>query len=148
MHAPQPRAVAIAVLLATALGATACGGSGGSSGSRTQAKLNVGLSEYRITPRNASVRNTGTVTITLKNTGKLPHALAIEGLGSEARSATIQGGQSTTLTVDLAKKGTFTWYCPIDGHRRLGMQGTITVGRGSGGSQSAAQTSSSPSSGY
>ena len=55
------------------------------------------------------------------------HALEIEGNGlEEQRTATLSPGDSATLTVDL-KPGKYTIYCPIGGHRALGMKGTITV---------------------
>ncbi len=36
-------------------------------------------------------------------------------------------GRTTALTVDL-KPGEYEFYCPVDGHRELGMEGTIVVG--------------------
>ncbi|MEA2255744.1 MAG: Copper binding protein plastocyanin/azurin family, partial [Solirubrobacteraceae bacterium] len=47
------------------------------------------------------------------------------------------------LTVDFAKKGTYEWYCPIDGHRGRGMEGKIAVAGGGGGGGGGSSTSSS-----
>jgi uncharacterized cupredoxin-like copper-binding protein len=39
----------------------------------------------------------------------------------------VGAGQSSTLTLKL-KPGTYTYYCPVPGHRQAGMVGRITVG--------------------
>jgi uncharacterized cupredoxin-like copper-binding protein len=68
-----------------------------------------------------------------KNKGVTTHTIQITGPGlSNARAQDISPGQSTTLTVTL-KKGTYDLFCPIPGHKALGMNVNITV-RGSGGS--------------
>jgi uncharacterized cupredoxin-like copper-binding protein len=91
--------------------------------------VTVGETEYKLTPANATV-SAGPVTITVKNNGTIAHALSIDrGApgGGDAKSATIQPGASTTLTANLTAGKTYTWYCPIDSHRKLGMKGKITV---------------------
>ena len=55
------------------------------------------------------------------------------GNGVEQKTSTISPGSSATLTVNLSKAGTYDVYCPIDGHRSMGMEAKLTVG-GSGGS--------------
>ena len=42
-------------------------------------------------------------------------------------------GDSTSFTVTL-EDGTYEIYCPVDGHKDMGMVGTLTVGAGGGGS--------------
>ncbi|GAA4293054.1 hypothetical protein GCM10023086_03530 [Streptomyces venetus] len=69
----------------------------------------------------------GQYTFTAKNMGQHEHALEIEGPGGENRSKTLDPGQSTTLTVTL-KSGSYEVYCPVDGHKDLGMKTSITVG--------------------
>jgi plastocyanin len=66
----------------------------------------------------------GNVTITLTNPAPVPHAIAIDGQGTPG--ATVGSGGKSTITVNL-KPGTYTFYCPVDGHRQAGMQGTLTV---------------------
>jgi len=34
------------------------------------------------------------------------------------------GGEEVALTLKL---GTYQFFCPVDGHQRLGMQGTVVV---------------------
>jgi uncharacterized cupredoxin-like copper-binding protein len=64
----------------------------------------------------------------LQNTGKFPHDLHIAPQGGDemAKSTVMTPAQATTLAVTL-KKGTYTIWCAIDGHRQRGMEGTITV---------------------
>jgi uncharacterized cupredoxin-like copper-binding protein len=69
----------------------------------------------------------GTYTFTVQNTGKASHSLKIEGPGGvDATSDTVQGGESTTMTVTL-QAGDYEVYCPIGNHRAMGMDTTLTV---------------------
>jgi plastocyanin len=105
----------------------------------------VGETEYKLTPATPSAKS-GTVTIVARNNGKITHAIEVEGGGpggKDAKSSTIAPGQTTTLKVDLKPGKTYEWYCPIDGHKGLGMKGTITV---SGASASASATPKATSS--
>jgi len=68
----------------------------------------------------------GTYTFDVKNDGKVPHDLAIEGNGTEKATATIPPGQSAKLTVQL-KPGSYDFYCSIPGHKQLGMNEDVTV---------------------
>ena len=67
------------------------------------------------------------MTFTLVNDGQSTHALEIEGQGIEEESDEVDGGGTTALTVDL-KPGEYEFYCPVDGHREQGMEGTLVVG--------------------
>jgi uncharacterized cupredoxin-like copper-binding protein len=69
----------------------------------------------------------GTYTFVLKNTGKFPHAMEVDGPGvSDMKSAVVDPGGTTSLTVKLTQ-GSYEFYCPVDGHRQMGMQTTLTV---------------------
>jgi plastocyanin len=67
----------------------------------------------------------GTVTFNFDNPASIPHALAIEGHGVDKSSKVVTKGKST-LTLNL-KPGKYTFYCPVDGHKAAGMEGTLTV---------------------
>ena len=67
----------------------------------------------------------------MTNNGTIAHALKIEGDGVEEKTGDIQPGASATLRAALSKDGSYDLYCPIDGHRSQGMNGTVTVGNGS-----------------
>jgi plastocyanin len=68
----------------------------------------------------------GKVTIALDNPSSLPHAVEIEGNGVEESSSTI-GMDETTKVSATVKAGTYEYYCPVDGHKAAGMEGTLTV---------------------
>jgi uncharacterized cupredoxin-like copper-binding protein len=62
------------------------------------------------------------------NKGQTTHALEITGPGlSNATTKNIQHGQTTKLTVNL-KKGAYDVFCPVPGHKALGMNMNISVG--------------------
>jgi plastocyanin len=68
----------------------------------------------------------GNVTITMNNPSPVPHAIAVEGSGVDKKGQTVQMSGKSTVTASL-KPGKYTFYCPVDGHKQAGMQGTLTV---------------------
>jgi len=68
----------------------------------------------------------GKVTIVLDNPSSLPHAVEVEGNGVEEETDTIGKGETAKVSVDL-KPGDYEYYCPVDGHKAGGMEGTLTV---------------------
>lgn len=68
----------------------------------------------------------GRIAFNVENGGKEKHAFEIEGNGIESKTNELTRGDTTALEVDL-KPGTYTIYCPVDGHRGKGMEKTITV---------------------
>jgi uncharacterized cupredoxin-like copper-binding protein len=145
--APLVAVAAVVPLLA------ACGSSGGDGGNASPSPpasgqtVTISETEFKLDPSAIPVDATGTVTIHVVNDGQVVHALEVEGNGlEEQKTADIQPGQSVDITVDLAKKGTYKMYCPIDGHRAQGMEGTITVG-GAAASQGGGSDNSGSGSG-
>jgi uncharacterized cupredoxin-like copper-binding protein len=70
----------------------------------------------------------GKVTFVMKNPGGSgkPHAIAVEGHGLDKDGKTVQPGGTSKITVTL-KKGTYSFYCPVDGHEAAGMKGKVVV---------------------
>jgi uncharacterized cupredoxin-like copper-binding protein len=70
----------------------------------------------------------GKATIVMTNpTGSgLTHGIEVEGKGGEKRGRNVGPGHTSRVTVTL-KKGKYTFYCPVDGHKQAGMKGTIVV---------------------
>jgi uncharacterized cupredoxin-like copper-binding protein len=131
-----PAAGGLTALLAACGGGGNSNDSGSSTGDATTApqqkpatsgtQVTAELSDFHIKLSTEKFRP-GQYTFTAKNTGKHEHALEVEGPGAENRSKTLEPGQSTTLTVTL-KSGSYEVYCPVDGHKDLGMKTDITVG--------------------
>ena len=142
---PYRRAVVILLAVFAALALAACGDDNNddSDGSDTTAAettsttqagggggaaetVNIGETEYKLDPSSATVK-AGEVTFDVSNDGTIVHNLEVEGPGEEATTDDLEAGQSGQVTVDLSKPGTYEMYCSIDGHRDLGMEGTVTV---------------------
>ena len=68
----------------------------------------------------------GKVTITMSNPASLPHGVSVEGNGVDKSGQVVQQGGTSTVTASL-KPGTYTFYCPVPGHKQAGMKGTLTV---------------------
>ena len=141
------------VLLVVAL--AGCGGGGSkkpaaaapAGGGQT---IQVKEAEYKLTPSSFTVSKPGTVTFDVTNAGTIDHALEVEGNGVEQKTSTISPGSSAKLTVDLSKAGSYEVYCPIDGHRSMGMEAKLVVGGASagGGGTTTTETKTKSSGGY
>jgi uncharacterized cupredoxin-like copper-binding protein len=117
--------------------------SGASGSGSAPAAVSISESEFKLDPSSPQVSKTGPVTFQVKNAGATTHALAVVGPGGVVKTAPIAPGKSATLQVDISKAGTYQMYCPIDGHRGMGMNGAIKVGSGgSGGGTSTGGSSS------
>jgi uncharacterized cupredoxin-like copper-binding protein len=106
---------------------TAAAAPAASSGSKLALKA-VESGGLSFNPK-ALTAKAGTVTITMDNPSgdNQPHAISVQGPGGVAASGQIaQPGSTSQVSVKL-KPGKYTFYCPVDGHRAAGMQGTLTV---------------------
>jgi plastocyanin len=68
----------------------------------------------------------GKVTIKMDNPSPVDHAVSISGNGANAAGNTVGKGGVSTASANL-KPGTYTFFCPVDGHEQAGMKGTLTV---------------------
>lgn len=68
----------------------------------------------------------GTVTIKLTNPSSTQHGIAIEGHGVDKDGKIVGKGRVSSVTVKL-KPGTYEFYCPVPGHKALGMKGKLVV---------------------
>ncbi len=86
----------------------------------TETEYKITLSRTTFTP--------GTYTFVAKDSGHTAHALEINGPGvsNKVLAQTLQPGQSANLTVTL-QAGTYEIWCPVDGHKGLGMDLKIHV---------------------
>jgi uncharacterized cupredoxin-like copper-binding protein len=85
----------------------------------------VSLSEFMISL--PTTLPAGDVTFAVTNDGTVTHGFEIEGNGIEqSLDSTLEPGDTGMLNVNLTP-GTYTVYCPVDGHRQLGMEAQVTV---------------------
>lgn len=85
----------------------------------------VELQEYQI--RMEPKLKAGKHTFTVVNSGKEQHAFDIEQNGAHIlQTPAMSRGDSRTVEVDL-KPGTYTVYCPVEGHKGKGMTMTLEV---------------------
>jgi plastocyanin len=117
-------AMAVVLVLCAALGAAAAALVAHAGGAATATRITVNEREYHIALSRRTFRP-GRVTFVVHNRGKIAHSLDIRGPGvSKRMRGTIRPGGSRTLVVRLSK-GTYTLFCPIDSHAKLGMKTTI-----------------------
>ncbi|MGA8808236.1 MAG: hypothetical protein WB973_10200 [Thermoanaerobaculia bacterium] len=94
-------------------------------GSAIAPVVDVQLTEYEI--RMPDSLPAGPQHFRIANGGKQTHNFVIEGGGiSQKLASDLTRGDTAELTVNLAA-GSYTVYCPIDGHRGKGMQLTVVV---------------------
>jgi plastocyanin len=96
----------------------------------TSAKTSLGISasKTQLAFNKKTLRaKHGTVTIVMSNPSSTKHAVAIQGHGVNVKGKTVGKGKTSTVTVKGLKKGTYTFYCPVDGHKAAGMKGKLIV---------------------
>ena len=120
----------IFVALALPFGLLACGSDEGEEASGET--VDVTATEFAFDPSDIQLDAAGTYTFHLSNDGQMEHGFEIEGQGIEEHTDTIGGGDTADVTVDLGE-GEYEIYCPVDNHREMGMEGTVTVGAGGAG---------------
>jgi plastocyanin len=106
--------------------APATGGSSDTPADTPAGTLTATESEFAIELSSREL-TAGTYTVTVDHVGQGTHSLTIRGPGGvDVTSDTLQGGQSTTMTVTL-QPGEYEVFCPIGNHRGMGMDTTLTV---------------------
>jgi uncharacterized cupredoxin-like copper-binding protein len=125
----------IALIPLAAIGAlTVIGGAPAGASSSTTVKavetdFHIALSKKTFSP--------GSYTFVAVNKGKTTHALEITGSGLHASTADISPGQSVKLNVVFKSGGKYDVFCPVPGHKMLGMNVNLKV---SGAATAASKT--------
>ncbi|HET8823462.1 MAG TPA: plastocyanin/azurin family copper-binding protein [Thermoleophilaceae bacterium] len=125
----------VALLLSLTVPLAACGGddASGSSGGDGEEKAGGETLKIAADPggalkfdKSSLTATAGKVTIVMDNPSDLPHAVEIEGNGVEVAGDTVMKGGVSEASADL-KAGEYEFYCPVEGHKEAGMEGTLTV---------------------
>ncbi len=89
--------------------------------------------EWKLTPTNVAVGpennitlKAGTVRFVLTNEGTKIHDFQVSREDFDKKSKRVGVGKSRIFEVTL-EAGEYDFFCPISGHRRKGMEGTLTV---------------------
>ena len=109
---------------AAGVGSSASGPSVGTKVTVTEKEYSLQLSRTDLTA--------GTYTFVATNAGTVAHALAISGPGVSTKQIdSISPGSTANLTVTL-QAGSYELWCPIDGHKALGMDTHVQVAGAAG----------------
>jgi uncharacterized cupredoxin-like copper-binding protein len=127
------RGVVVASMLTLAVAGAGLAGMAAVAGTTTT-RVTVTEVEYKLTLSRTHL-SAGKTTLMVVNKGKLAHSLEISGPGLKKRliAGTIMPGASRSVTVTL-KAGSYSLWCPIDGHANLGMKTTLKAGAATSGS--------------
>lgn len=89
--------------------------------------------DFALDPSAVTLEEPGTYTFRFVNDGETEHALEVEGKGVEEETDVIPPGETAQMTVEITEPGEYEMYCPVDGHKDLGMDGSVTLGGAAGG---------------
>jgi plastocyanin len=92
---------------------------------RTTIALRASKTKFAFNHKTLTARH-GSVTLVMANPSGVQHAIAVEGHRIDKKGKTVGKGGTSRVTVTL-KKGTYTFYCPVDGHKAAGMKGRLIV---------------------
>jgi plastocyanin len=121
-------AAAVAVAAVAAGGAAATQVASGATPKRPAAgtvRLSAAKNKLAFNTKTLHAKH-GKVTLRMANPSSFPHAIAVEGHGVDKDGKKVGHGGTSTVSVTL-KKGTYTFYCPVPGHRAAGMVGKLVV---------------------
>jgi uncharacterized cupredoxin-like copper-binding protein len=112
----------------TSSAATQAQTTGGAAATGAASSVNLTATDYKFDPSDTTVKS-GEVSFNMKNDGQVTHSLEIEDVTpghDQELEGDVSPGQSGTLKVNLAP-GKYEFYCPIDDHKEMGMEGEVTV---------------------
>ncbi|HEU5316939.1 MAG TPA: copper-containing nitrite reductase [Chloroflexota bacterium] len=95
------------------------------AGGNAALSLDVTATEFKFAPAQLTMGGPGQLTINLMNHGAVEHDLTIDGVKGKAYA---KAGGSAKNVFQIAKAGTYEFFCSIPGHKEAGMKGTLVVG--------------------
>ena len=130
--------VPMALLLAACGGSSGGGNEGSAAGGAVLQTIQISEKEYSLNPSTITVPKPGTYAFEVTNNGTITHAFTVEASGgsgdeNEVESGHISPGSKKTVKFTFEAGKRYEMYCPVDGHKKEGMAGTISVGGAAGG---------------
>ena len=86
--------------------------------------VSIAYKDFVFEPAEFTVAAGTDVTLSFENAGTAQHAFKIDDPNYESKI--INGGETDSLVVNLPA-GTYDYYCPVPGHKELGMVGKVTA---------------------
>lgn len=119
------------VAVALALVVAGCGSSGGTSGYKEPvgaplSTITIESGNLFFRPTRVTVPQAGIYELKLTNTQSGEHTLVFGSKVPGFRLDVVGPGSTQQAKIDL-KKGSYTFWCDLPGHRAAGMEGKITV---------------------
>jgi uncharacterized cupredoxin-like copper-binding protein len=116
------RTAVIALLLVLACASVALAKTTKTVSAVEKASGGLGYSKSRLTVKHGQV----TLKMTNPSGNHLQHTIDIRGHGIDKHGGTANPGQSSKVSARLSK-GTYTFYCRVEGHVKDGMKGKLIV---------------------
>lgn len=88
-------------------------------------EIAVSAKEFAYSPSTINLKKNERVRIKFTNDGGMTHNLVIEGMDVSTKN--IGSGESDSVEFTPLQAGTFTFFCSIDSHRGLGLEGKMIV---------------------
>ncbi len=97
------------------------------SAPQAQRTISISIKEWAYNGTNPTIQaKVGeTIRVTVKNEGTFSHTFTSDELN--VNTGLISPGASKTVTITATQAGSFVYYCTVDGHKSLGLKGTLVV---------------------
>jgi hypothetical protein len=117
---------AIAIAAALTLPLSGCGGSADAV-TADRGVVEIRLVDFRVNPQIIHAKR-DSMTIRIRNDGRLPHAFRIRGTGgTRLKVPTILPGKAAARVGVKLPRGDWRLFCPLSNHEELGMYGTLVI---------------------
>jgi hypothetical protein len=117
---------AIAIAAALTLPLSGCGGAADAV-TAERGVVEISLVDFRVKPQIINAKP-DSMTIRIRNDGRLPHAFRIRGIGgTRLKVPTILPGRTAARVGVRLPRGDWRLFCPLSNHEELGMYGTLVI---------------------
>lgn len=116
------------------LGAACTAGGDGASVGANAARVDVTLGEFSIkADGEAPARRSFSMVV--RNSGAVPHSLAVEAAGKRFETRMLNSQESATLALPALEPGSYRLWCTVPGHAEAGMESRLLVEAADGASK-------------